>query len=260
MSGMTMARQGAARSTTFRQELADCWRFLRRPTLSGRLPGRRAGSGWASDWRPGVGTARLLAWAAVLWALNLFALGPIAVTVAGAGGAMHRLDPANIPWLTAILWAPLVEELLFRYGLRRPAQALWFCPMVLPAILWGAQGWTLALVAVAVWLAWLSLRRGRASLAGWDTTWRRYYSYRFGLVFHLVALTFAAVHLNNFSLSQTPVWLLPLLVLPQWATGLVLGWMRVRRGIGAAIALHALFNGGPVLMIWLLMTLMPAGA
>ncbi|CFN63451.1 membrane protein [Bordetella pertussis] len=79
-------------------------------------------------------------------------------------------------------------------------------------------------------------------------------------MFHLVALTFAAVHLNNFSLSQTPVWLLPLLVLPQWATGLVLGWMRVRRGIGAAIALHALFNGGPVLMIWLLMTLMPAGA
>lgn len=56
------------------------------------------------------------------------------------------------------------------------------------------------------------------------------------------------------------MWLLPLLVLPQWATGLVLGWMRVRRGIGAAIALHALFNGGPVLMIWLLMTLMPAGA
>ncbi|WP_050821238.1 CPBP family glutamic-type intramembrane protease, partial [Bordetella pertussis] len=217
-------------------------------------------SGWASDWRPGVSASRLLAWAAVLWALNLFALGPIAVTVAGAGGAMHRLDPANIPWLTAILWAPLVEELLFRYGLRRPAQALWFCPMVLPAILWGAQGWTLALVAVAVWLAWLSLRRGRASLAGWDTSWRRYYSYRFGLVFHLVALTFAAVHLNNFSLSQTPVWLLPLLVLPQWATGLVLGWMRVRRGIGAAIALHALFNGGPVLMIWLLMTLMPAGA
>ena len=49
------------------------------------------------------------------------------------------------------------------------------------------------------------------------------------------------------------------LVLPQWATGLVLGWMRVRRGIGAAIAC-ALFNGGPVLMIWLLMTLMPAGA
>ena len=38
--------------------------------------------------------------------------------------------------------------------------------------------------------------------------------------------------------------------------------MRVRRGIGATIALHALFSSGPVsAMIWLLlMTLMPAGA
>ncbi|MFJ0783666.1 CPBP family intramembrane glutamate endopeptidase, partial [Bordetella bronchiseptica] len=40
MSDVTTARQGAARATTFRQDLADCWRFLRRPTLSGRLPGR----------------------------------------------------------------------------------------------------------------------------------------------------------------------------------------------------------------------------
>ncbi|MGK0591571.1 CPBP family intramembrane metalloprotease, partial [Bordetella bronchiseptica] len=47
MSDVTTARQGAARATTFRQDLADCWRFLRRPTLSGRLPGRRAVSGWA---------------------------------------------------------------------------------------------------------------------------------------------------------------------------------------------------------------------
>lgn len=94
---MTTARQGAARATTFRQDLADCWRFLCRPTLRGRLPGRRADSGWASDWRPGVSASRLLAWAAVLWALNLFALGPIAVTVAGAGGAMHRLTRPTSP-------------------------------------------------------------------------------------------------------------------------------------------------------------------
>ena len=32
-------------------------------------------------------------------------------------------------------------------------------------------------------------------------------------------------------------------------TGLVLAWLRVRRGIGASIVLHAIFNGGPVLLI-----------
>ena len=97
-------------------------------------------------------------------------------------------------------------------------------------------------------------------LKGWDTNWRRYYLQHFGVVFHLVALTFAAVHLTNFVYNKTPYWLLPLLVLPQWLTGLVLGWIRVRRGIGAAILLHSVFNAGPILMIWLVMRYAPTAA
>lgn len=65
------------------------------------------------------------------------------------------------------------------------------------------------------------------------------------------------MHLSNFSFNRMPWWMLPLLVLPQWLTGLVLGWMRVRRGIAASIALHALFNAGPMVMIWLLLKLVP---
>ncbi|MCH4586399.1 CPBP family glutamic-type intramembrane protease, partial [Achromobacter xylosoxidans] len=51
-----------------------------------------------------------------------------------------------------------------------------------------------------------------------------------------------------------------LLVLPQWVTGLVLGWIRIRRGIGAAIALHAMFNAGPILLIWAVMRWAPTAA
>jgi membrane protease YdiL (CAAX protease family) len=40
----------------------------------------------------------------------------------------------------------------------------------------------------------------------------------------------------------------------------VLGWMRVRRGIGAAILLHSAFNAGPILMIWIIMRWVPAAA
>ena len=40
------------------------------------------------------------------------------------------------------------------------------------------------------------------------------------------------------------------LVLPQWVTGQVLAWMRVERGIGAAMLLHALFNAGPLAVVW----------
>src|SRR5690606_22462690 len=59
------------------------------------------------------------------------------------------------------------------------------------------------------------------------------------------------------NLAQTPAWLLPLLVLPQWVTGLVLGWQRVRHGIGAALVLHALFHGGPLLLVWLVLQAAP---
>ncbi|AKQ54097.1 type II CAAX prenyl endopeptidase Rce1 family protein [Bordetella hinzii] len=236
---------------TLRQEVADWWRFLRRPTLAGRLGPRQGGA--MADWRLNIRPGRLLAWAGLLWLINLVVLGPIAVGAATLGGAQHRMDPDNIPWLTAVIWAPLVEELLFRYGLRRPVQALWVVPAILPAVLWGPKFWTGCITAAVILLAIHGTRR----MAGFKRAPRRFYHRHFGLVFHLAALTFAAVHLSNFSFNRMPWWMLPLLVLPQWLTGLVLGWMRVRRGIAASIALHALFNAGPMVMIWLLLKLVP---
>jgi len=237
----------------FKTELADFWTFIQRPDLR-RLPGRRAASSLQRDWRPGITVGRLFAWAGALWLLNFLLLGPIVVMVAGSSGASHRLDPSAIPWAMAILWAPVVEELLFRYGLRRPTQALWVCPIMVPPLLWGIQGWTIAWVAIVVAIACWPLRKGRIKRTNWKMDWRRYYHWRFPWVFHLSALIFAGVHLNNFRLLDTPYWLLPLLVLPQWSAGLVVGWMRVRRGIGAAILLHSLFNAGPVVVIMIMLT------
>jgi hypothetical protein len=232
----------------FRDEFVDFWHFLQRPTIR-RLPGRRLGGSLFRDWWPGISVGRLFAWAGVLWLLNFLLLGPLAVMAADSAGASHRLDTANIPWAMAILWAPIVEELLFRYGLRRPRQALWVCPTMVPPLLWGMQGWTIAWVAVVIGLICLSLRPGRIKRTKWKMDWRRYYHWRFPWVFHLSAVIFAGVHLQNFRLLDTDFWLLPLLVLPQWSAGLVIGWMRVRRGIGAAILLHSLFNTGPIIVI-----------
>lgn len=250
---MSTALAASPRSLRFRHELADFWRFIQQPDLR-RLSGRRAGSGLVSDWWPGISIGRLFAWAGVLWLVNFVALGPIAVWVATSSGAAHRMDPAAIPWMMAILWAPLVEEMVFRYGLRRPRQALWVCPAMLAPLLWGVHGWTIACVAVVIGLACLPLRRGRIKRVGWQMDWRRYYRWRFPWVFHLSALVFACIHLNNFRLADTAYWLLPLLVLPQWSAGLVVGWMRVRRGIGAAILLHGVFNAGPILIIMLVLS------
>ena len=243
---------------TFRAELRDFFAFIRRPRVSPRFPGRRPDDGFWQDWFPPIRILRLLQWAFLMWAVNLLFLGPLAVMAAGLGGATHRLDIQNIPWLTALLWAPLVEELVFRYGLRR-LKHLWLLLPISVVALMNGPGW-LGGMAVATWLALCWLPYGSGSrLARKPLSWRvrRAYLRRFPWAFHFTSLAFSAVHLYNFNLAQTPLWLLPLLVLPQWVTGMVLGWLRVRHGIGAAILLHAVFNGGPLLIVWIVLRMAP---
>ncbi|MEB2398437.1 CPBP family glutamic-type intramembrane protease [Parapusillimonas granuli] len=242
----------------FRDELRDFFRFLRRPGFTPRLPGRKAGDGWVEDWFPALSVGRLLKWALFLWLVNLIFLGPIAVAAAGVGGATHRLSLDHLPWLQALLWAPIVEELVFRYGLRRLGQAWWLVPAAVAAMFMGPK-WPgvlmLAGIVAVCWLPYLAAPPGTCRPLPWR--YRQAYRGVFPWVFHLGSMLFAAVHLYNFNLHQTPPWLLPLLVLPQWLTGLVLGWLRVRRGIGASMLLHALFNGGPLLVVWLVIQAAP---
>jgi len=281
-AGMSRPRvAGAQRGRRWRDEFRDFIGFVRRPAFGPRLSGRRLGDGWWEDWFPTLPWRRPLQWACFLWCINLFFLGPIAVTAAGLGGAAHRLNIENIPWMQALVWAPLVEELVFRYGLRHPAQARWQVPAAIVAMLYGPRLWTFWLIAAVLLLCWLPYLRGPARRAAAEApadmparpsakagslerllrrarapmAWRNRLRYRrcFPWVFHLAMLAFAAVHLHNFSMPHTPYWLMPLLVLPQWMTGLVLGWMRTRRGIGASMLLHALFNSGPLLVVWIIL-------
>lgn len=249
-----MTQPGPSR-TLFEHEFQDFLRFLWRPRLGPRLPKRQAGDGWHLDWFGRLPWKRLLQWALALWAINMLVLGPLALSAASAAGAQHRLDITNIPWLHALLWAPLVEELVFRYGLRQPVKALWLLPLAIAAMIMGPKWPAMMLLGAGVLLCWWLHGRQRQAWWpswGWHAAYRRWFPW----VVHLACLAFAAVHLHNFSMQSAPWWLLPLMVAPQWITGLVLAWLRVRRGIGAAIVLHAIFNGGPLLLVFLILTLM----
>ena len=85
--------------------------------------------------------------------------------------------------------------------------------------------------------------------------WLRRYRVAFPYVFHLVALAFAAVHIKNFIFIEVQWWMMVVLVAPQWLTGLVLGWIRVQRGVGSAMLLHGVFNAGPLLLVWVALQL-----
>ncbi|VCU68836.1 CAAX amino terminal protease self- immunity [Pigmentiphaga humi] len=253
----------AAGPPGFFREFTDFLAFVRRPRLGPRLPRApasvRGPGGWrflgTQEWLGGLKGPHFFQWLLVLWGINLLVLGPLAASVAFASGAERRLDVLHISWFHAVVWAPVLEEMLFRFGLRRPAAALWLLPILIAAMfmrpgLAAGASIAFACAAVAGVLAW---RRQR-----WPWSVLRRYRSLFPWTFHLVTLAFAFLHLANFRLGESGWLILPLLVLPQWASGLVLGWMRVRFGILASIALHAMFNAGPMALLWVLQHYAPA--
>jgi membrane protease YdiL (CAAX protease family) len=232
---------------SFRSDWQAFIAFLRSPSAHARL--RRPGlSGWRQELLAGTSPIRLLRWAALLWLVNLLVLGPLAALTAEAAGAQRRFDWSNIPWVHALLWAPVFEELLFRLGLRRPMAWVLLMPMLVAAVFTGPELASLmALLAGFVMLIALGpqWRQPRPMLRLWHD--------HFGWLVYGSTVLFAVVHVLNFEGAPLPAW--PLLVLPQFVTGLVLAWMRVRHGVGSAILLHALFNAGPLLLIALLLSL-----
>ncbi len=67
----------------------------------------------------------------------------------------------------------------------------------------------------------------------------------FPFLFYMTALVFALVHIGNFDISQVKWYLTPLLVLPQFILALYLGYVRMRKHIGASIYVHAFNNSIP---------------
>ena len=233
-----------------RDEWALCWRFVRRPRLQRVVHAAPPSIGRLRDWVPSFRLGRLFGWAVTLWVLNIFVLGPFVLEAFEASGATHRFNVNDLPWLQAILWAPLVEELLFRYCLRRPLSFIWVTPLMSVVLVFGMKTWASWLLAFTVGLAVLLSYVTKPPKA-WAFRWGRRYRGVFPWVFHLVALSFAAVHLRNFVFTEVQWWMMMILVTPQWLTGLVLGWTRVQRGVVASMLLHAMFNLGPLTIVWL---------
>ena len=238
--------RASPRRTSARHELADFLSFVRRPTLR-RGRKRFPGTSTTADWLSGLAPARLLMWLTVLWTINFIVLGPLAVDVADTSGVKRA--PSVLPAYYMVMWAPLVEEMVFRFWLRRPAGWPLYTAMGLTGFLLG-PGWGLALAIVPLG-AW---RVAQLMMTPPAKPWARLRRYRrrFPVYLHLSVLAFALLHLLNYQQGGAPWWLLSLLVLPQWFTGLVLAWSRVRHGIGAAIAMHAGFNALPFILLRLL--------
>lgn len=68
--------------------------------------------------------------------------------------------------------------------------------------------------------------------------WQKYFRF----IFYLSAISFALVHLSNFNEMPSHTLFLPLIVLPQFITGLLIGYIRVRYNFILGLFMHAVFN------------------
>ena len=207
-------------------------RFLRQPTLPGRADISLKGSARA--------LVPLFALDMLLMALVLGAIG-----VAAAMGLKlpeHMLDelalsPVLIGFI--VVGAPIAEETLFRGWLSgRPGHiaavllllvgggAFLFASGPVAKVAGAAAALLLAGVALFVW-------RKRPALAWFQRHFRWFYG--------ASALLFAGMHLTNFAGQGASPAMLPL-VLPQFVLALILGYLRVHRGLATGMALHMLHN------------------
>lgn len=140
---------------------------------------------------------------------------------------------------------PTLDEIAFRFGLLWPAAGVWLFVGLLPTVLKHScfvAGLTWFVVAI-----FLSSRLGSKWFSFWRARCHEHFCRHFGCVLHVSVVTFAVVECMRGDSSGPDL----ILAVCAWHKGLVLAWVRLTRGILAAIFLHAASNLCSDTLAWL---------
>lgn len=208
--------------------------FLARP----QLPRERIGSGALTV----LGRIYLLDMAMMLVLIGI-AGAVVAMGVELPETALAGIEITPLIAVFVILLAPVLEEIGFRSWLNgRPALIAALMLILAGAVMvpWIAGGDTLPTWALLTGAALVLVAAPAAAVALFRRPTPAWFAKAFPLFFWGATIAFALVHLANFSEGSLAM-LLPLVV-PQFLLGALLGYVRVRIGLWAAIALHAAHN------------------
>jgi hypothetical protein len=136
---------------------------------------------------------------------------------------------------------PLVEELMFRSGLKSPPYSMCWGVLAVGVLYYFSFDHSLVAIAiVAIYFTWFlsGLYRRR------DSSPRQFVNEYFGLfypaVFWSYTVAFGFSHIGNFADGVTINNIL--FIVPHTLTGLVLGYIRIKDGLGYAVVLHGCIN------------------
>lgn len=169
-------------------------------------------------------------------------------------------QPIYVLVLLAIIWAPLAEELTFRLPLKyspfRFGFGLAFIVVLvinLLAIIWPPVTDLIPWLYPDSRIVDLLIGVGIIAVIGCTVGWilkkktsmnafNDFYSNKFIWLFYGSALIFGVLHLANYARLDQIWYLTPLLIFPQVMLGLVLGYVRMRYGLGWAMLNHLIHN------------------
>ncbi|ASY37411.1 CPBP family glutamic-type intramembrane protease [Taylorella equigenitalis] len=207
-----------------------------------------------SDFSLNVPLGRIFKWVLLMWLVDLVIFAPIVVAVSKNLGVDNQIDP-TLPYLVplAAVWAPIVEELIFRFSLRRPM--FWILCIPLGIMVFGSGPIFLSFAVVGVLVLVIIYLDSTGKLEekyALPPKYKAVYYAYFPFVFHASVIVFACLHVFNYDIEEVSV-LMFLLVLPQLVTGYVIAWFRMKYSFISGVLFHAIFNGGPVILVWLAM-------
>lgn len=153
-----------------------------------------------------------------------------------------------------ILVGPFIEELIFRLPLR--FKKLYFIPFTLiilfyaGTLLFKKLHVSLALsiplfIAIATFLIFYIFNRNMAKKR------ETILSVNYSLYFYSVTILFALFHLSNYSYTPSLLLFSPIVVLPQFVSGFLFGFIRIKQGFIWGFFLHALHNAVFILPVLL---------
>lgn len=121
-----------------------------------------------------------------------------------------ELMPIGLVFFFTIIFIPFIEEIIFRLFLRFKRN--YFLQIIISV------------------------------LPKTKTPILNFWNNKFGFVFYFSAIVFALIHITNYNSNSTIIYLIPILVLPQFIIGLIIGYLRVRYNFMLGYLLHAIHN------------------
>lgn len=143
-------------------------------------------------------------------------------------------------YLSIVIFAPIIEEIIFRYGLR-------YSKTIIACLAWLPIYWIIKYtvsesnLTMAIGFSFFSIPIIRFALKPFDEQLENLWKRSFPFIFHVFAITFGLVHLSNYSHISNYFLAIPL-VSSQIVSGYVLGFIRMKFGLIYSMGLHSVWN------------------